>query len=68
MAKTKLKTKSGARKRFKVTAGGIKRKRAFRNHILTKKTQKSKRQLRSNILVNESDVKSVRRMLRLKLT
>jgi large subunit ribosomal protein L35 len=68
MAKTKLKTKSGARKRFKVTAGGIKRKRAFRNHILTKKTQKSKRQLRSNILVKESDVKSVRRMLRLKLT
>jgi large subunit ribosomal protein L35 len=65
MAKIKLKTKSGARKRFKVTAGGVKRKRAFRNHILTKKTQKLKRQLRSNTLVNESDVKSVRRMLRL---
>ncbi|MBA2654829.1 MAG: 50S ribosomal protein L35 [Gammaproteobacteria bacterium] len=63
MAKVKLKTNRGATKRFKVTAGGIKRKRAFRNHILTKKTQKLKRQLRSNVLVNKSDVKSICRML-----
>ena len=39
----KLKVKSGAKKRFKVTAGGIKRRRAFRNHILTKKKTKLKR-------------------------
>jgi large subunit ribosomal protein L35 len=59
----KLKTNKGASKRFKITAGGIKRKRAFRNHILTKKKQKLKRQLRSNVLVNQSDVKSICRML-----
>lgn len=67
MAKVKLKTNRGATKRFKVTAGGIKRKRAFRNHILTKKTQKLKRQLRSNVLVNKSDVKSISRMLNVNL-
>lgn len=59
----KQKTNRGAAKRFKLTAGGVKRKRAFRNHILTKKTTKSKRQLRSNVLVNKSDQKSVCRML-----
>lgn len=67
MAKIKLKSVRGAAKRFKVTAGGIKRKRALRNHILTKKTQKLKRQLRSNVLVNKSDVKSVCRMLQVNL-
>lgn len=63
MAKIKQKTNRGAAKRFKVTAGGIKRKRAFRNHILTKKEQKLKRQLRSNVLVQKCDEKSVCRML-----
>jgi large subunit ribosomal protein L35 len=67
MAKIKLKTNRGATKRFKVTKGGLKRKRAFRNHILTKKTQKLKRQLRSNVLVNKSDVKSICRMLQVVL-
>jgi large subunit ribosomal protein L35 len=43
----KMKTKSSAKKRFKVRAGGsIKRGQAFKRHILTKKTTKSKRQLR----------------------
>lgn len=60
----KLKAHSGASKRFKKTGGGIKRRRAFRNHILTKKTTKQKRRLRVNALaVHESDKKSVDRML-----
>ncbi len=43
----KMKTKSGAAKRFKVRSGGsIKRGQAFKRHILTKKTTKSKRQFR----------------------
>ncbi len=61
----KLKVKSGAKKRFKVTAGGIKRRRAFRNHILTKKSTKLKRHLRGLSLLGPSDVKSARRMLAL---
>ena len=43
----KMKTKSGAKKRFKVSASGrVKRGQAFKRHILTKKTTKAKRQLR----------------------
>jgi large subunit ribosomal protein L35 len=67
MAKLKLKSNRGATKRFKATAGGLKKRRAFRNHILTKKTKKLKRQLRPNSLVNKSDVKSVCRMLLIRL-
>jgi large subunit ribosomal protein L35 len=67
MAKLKLKSNRGAAKRFKVTATGFKKRRAFRNHILTKKAQKLKRQRRSNTLVHKSDVKSVSRMLLIKL-
>ncbi|GDX61086.1 50S ribosomal protein L35 [Nitrosomonadaceae bacterium] len=60
----KMKTKSGAAKRFKVRAGGsIKRAQAFKRHILTKKTTKSKRQLRGITDVHSSDVASVRAML-----
>ncbi len=59
----KLKVKSGAKKRFKVTAGGIKRRRAFRNHILTKKSSKRKRQLGAMNQVAECDVPGVKRML-----
>jgi len=52
----KMKTKSGAKKRFKVSASGrIKRAQAFKRHILTKKTTKGKRQLRGMIGVHESD-------------
>lgn len=61
----KLKVKSGAKKRFKVTAGGIKRRRAFRSHILTKKSTKLKRHLRNLSLLGASDVRSARRMLAL---
>lgn len=60
----KMKTKSGAKKRFKVRPGGtIKRGSAFKRHILTKKTTKSKRQLRGVQAVVASDVKSIRAMM-----
>ena len=60
----KMKTKSGAAKRFKVRAGGsIKRSQAFKRHILTKKTTKSKRQLRSMLGVHDSDKAMVRAMM-----
>lgn len=60
----KMKTKSGAAKRFRVRASGsIKRGQAFKRHILTKKTTKSKRHLRGAVAVHDSDVKSVRSMM-----
>ncbi|QQD21179.1 50S ribosomal protein L35 [Venatoribacter cucullus] len=59
----KMKTKSGAAKRFKKTANGFKHRNAFRSHILTKKSTKRKRHLRGNVLVHPADVKSVARML-----
>jgi large subunit ribosomal protein L35 len=60
----KMKSKSGAAKRFKVRgSGSIKRGQAFKRHILTKKTTKSKRHLRGATAVHEADVKSVRAML-----
>jgi len=62
----KMKTNRGAAKRFKKTASGFKRKRAGKNHILTKRTTKNKRQLRGTIMVDPSDKALVERMLRLK--
>ncbi|HMM55032.1 MAG TPA: 50S ribosomal protein L35 [Candidatus Desulfobacillus sp.] len=60
----KMKTKSGAAKRFKVRPGGtVKRSQAFKRHILTKKTTKAKRQLRGGVNVHDSDVASIRAML-----
>lgn len=60
----KMKTKSGAAKRFKVRASGsIKRGQAFKRHILTKKTTKNKRHLRGITSINERDVANVRAML-----
>ncbi|MBT8132700.1 MAG: 50S ribosomal protein L35 [Gammaproteobacteria bacterium] len=60
----KMKSNSGAAKRFSRTAkGGYKRKQSHLNHILTKKTPKRKRQLRSTQQVAESDVKAIRQML-----
>ncbi len=60
----KMKTKKSASKRFKVRgSGSIKRGQAFKRHILTKKTTKTKRQLRGSAAVHESDVKSVRAMM-----
>ena len=60
----KLKTKSGAKKRFKVTGTGkIKRKHAFKNHILTKKETKQKRRLSAKGLVSKADMNNVKAML-----
>ena len=60
----KMKTKSGAAKRFKVRAGGsIKRSQAFKRHILTKKTTKSKRQLRGTTEVHATNTASIRSMM-----
>ena len=60
----KMKTKSGAAKRFKVRPGGsVKRSQAFKRHILTKKTTKAKRHLRGLAAVHDADTASVRAML-----
>lgn len=60
----KTKTKSGAKKRFKLTGTGkIKRKHAFKRHILTKKSTKRKRNLTKFALVHPSDEKNVRSLL-----
>ena len=60
----KLKTNRGAAKRFKRTAsGGYKRAQSHKNHILTKKSTKRKRHLRSIEQVADADVAMIRRML-----
>jgi large subunit ribosomal protein L35 len=62
----KVKTKSGAKKRFKVTGTGkIKRKHAFKSHILTKKETKQKRNLTKSGLVHKADVSNVKAMLKI---
>ncbi len=63
----KMKTNSGAKKRFALTGTGkIKRKHAFKSHILTKKTKKQKRNLTHTGLVNTVDVNNVKLLLGLK--
>jgi len=63
----KIKTNSGAKKRFALTGSGkIKRKHAYKSHILTKKTKKQKRNLTHSTLVHKSDVKNVMVLLGLK--
>jgi large subunit ribosomal protein L35 len=60
----KIKTNRGAAKRFKRTAsGGFKRAQSHRRHILTKKSTKRKRQLRSPDMVHDADVRMLNRML-----
>ena len=60
----KMKTKKSAAKRFRVRAGGtIKRGQAFKRHILTKKTTKTKRQLRGSTDVHETNAVAVRAMM-----
>ena len=63
----KMKTKSSAKKRFKVTGTGkIKRKHAFKSHILTKKSKKRKINLTHSGLVSDSDSNNIKQQLRLK--
>ena len=63
----KVKTNSGAKKRFTFTGTGkIKRRHAFHSHILTKKTKKQKRNLVYSTLVDNDNLKQVRDLLRLR--
>ncbi len=60
----KMKTNSGAKKRFRRTATGrLKRQKAFASHILTKKSPKRKRNLRKATLVDKVDEKRIKRLL-----
>ena len=60
----KMKTVSGAKKRFKLTASGkIKRKHAFKSHILTKKGTKQKRNLTHTALVHKADENNIKLQL-----
>lgn len=60
----KMKTNRGAAKRFKATGTGkIKRSKAYTSHILTKKSTKRKRNLRQGDLVDETNVKSIKKIL-----
>lgn len=61
----KMKTHKGAKKRFKLTGTGkIRRYKAFKSHILTKKTSKRKRRLRQGALVaTKGEIKHVKRLL-----
>ena len=63
----KMKTNSGAKKRFTLTGSGkIKRKHAFKSHILTKKTKKQKRNLTHFGLIAKVDENNVKALLGLK--
>ncbi len=60
----KLKTNRGAAKRFKKTGTGkYKRSSSHMNHILTKKSSKRKRHLRSSSLISDGDLKSIKKLL-----
>ncbi|MBU0600159.1 50S ribosomal protein L35 [bacterium] len=60
----KLKTKKGVAKRFKLTANGkVKRKMAFKSHLLTKKSSNRKRRLGKMEVVSSSEVKKIKKML-----
>ncbi len=60
----KVKTNSGAKKRFALTGTGkIKRKHAFKSHILTKKTKKQKKNLTHVAMVEKANMKNVRDLL-----
>jgi len=61
----KMKTHKGAAKRFKVTGSGkVKRNKAFKSHILTKKTSKRKRNLRrSGLIATNGEKKRIKRLI-----
>ena len=61
----KQKTKRAASKRLRLTGSGkVRRARAYKSHILTKKTQKRKRRLRKNPLASAADQKRLKRLIR----
>jgi len=60
----KMKTDTGAKKRFKVTGSGkVRRRRAFTNHLLEKKSPRRKRRLSREVDVHPADAKQVKRLL-----
>ena len=60
----KMKTNRAAAKRFKVTGTGkLKRSKAYKRHILTKKTRKTKRNLRKPAIVDATNVKNMKKIL-----
>ena len=60
----KMKTSRAAAKRFKVTgSGNLVRNKAYKSHILTKKTTKRKRNLRKDIIMDETNVKNMKKIL-----
>lgn len=60
----KIKTNSGAAKRFKkLKSGKIKRMKAYKSHILTKKSKKRKRNLRKSAIVGSANLKAIKKML-----
>jgi len=59
----KIKTNSGAAKRFKARATGVKHKQSFTSHILTKKSAKRKRQLRGTKSLDRRDLVLVQRLI-----
>ena len=60
----KIKTNTAAAKRFKATGTGkLKRGKAYRRHILTKKTRKTKRNLRKPEIVDSTNVKNMKKIL-----
>ena len=60
----KMKTNRAAAKRFKVTGTGkLKRNKAYKRHILTKKTTKTKRNLRKATMTDQSNVKNMKKIL-----
>jgi large subunit ribosomal protein L35 len=59
-----MKSKRGAKKRFSLTATGkVKRAKAYKNHILTSKTRKRKRNLRKSAILAPSDAKNIKVMI-----
>ena len=64
MAKNKMKSHRGAMKRFKTTGSGkVKRNKAYKSHILTKKSQKRKRGLRQSTTLTSADHKRIKEVL-----
>jgi len=64
MAKNKMKSHRGASKRFKLTGTGkLKRNKAYKSHILTKKNAKRKRGLRKATLISSADLKRIKAVL-----
>ncbi len=60
----KIKTHSSSKKRFSLTATGkVKRAKAFKRHILTKKSTKTKRNLRKSIIVSDANAATVKMLI-----